>query len=99
MGKSASSEEVFQFVGNTTRPGDHKWDEFVDTRTGQSSLEIHTLKPVTNCADCGHYWEVLDSTGHIHCKYCGLGKTLIWGLDIVSGGKIVRLDSPAPQYE
>lgn len=82
-----------EYVGNTTKPGNPLWDEYVNKKTGKSSLEIHDLKKVSNWDKCNHQgnWEILDGNGNLQCKKCGLGYKIVWGIEIVKEGKIIKV--------
>lgn len=80
----------WKYKGNSTKPNNHVWDEYVDEETGESTLEIHTPKKISNFDTCEHYYEV-EKNGHsVRCKNCGLGHTIVWGIQIVKDGKIVN---------
>ncbi len=78
-----------KFEGNTTRPGDKKWDEFRDLNTGQSSMNIHELKSLNN-PRCDHYYELLDPNGNIKCRDCPMGTRIVWGLHFLEDGRIIE---------
>lgn len=85
----------WQYKGNTTNPGKKIWDEFEDEETGQSTLEIHQERKVSNWDNCKHQkWILLDEYANIQCENCGLGKHLSWGNEILKDGKIIKLKNP-----
>jgi len=83
-----------EYKGNTTRPGNPLWDEYLDKRTGKSTLQIHNLKKISNWDKCKHQgsWEILDPLGNLQCSKCGLGYKIVWGIEIVKDGKIIKLE-------
>jgi hypothetical protein len=83
-------KNAWEKVGNTTNPGKPIWDEYVNKETGESSLEIHTPKKISNFDKCDHYYE-LDKTGaNVVCRKCGLGHKFVWGIQFLKDGKIVE---------
>lgn len=81
--------ETWKYKGNTTNPGKHIWDEYVDDK-GNSTLEIHDQKEVWRACK-KHYFVPIDKRGNVQCKNCGLGQKIIWGIHILKKGKIIKL--------
>jgi len=81
-----------EYVGNTTSPGNPLWDEYIDKNTGKSTLEIHDLKQITNHDKCLHNgnWYLLDNNGNLQCKKCSLGYKIVWGIEILKNGEIIK---------
>ena len=77
-------------VGNTTKPGNPLWDEYVDSN-GNSSLEVHDLVTVWTSCKGKCYYVPIDSNGNIQCKKCGNGQRIVWGLHKLKNGKIIKL--------
>lgn len=80
----------WKYIGNTTKPGDPLWDEYENIKTGERTLKEYTPKKISNFDKCKHYWELADNNGNITCKYCGLGKRVAWGNEIVRNGKVIK---------
>lgn len=83
----------WKYVGNSTKPGDPKWNEYeeVDGQgnpTGRRTMQVHTPKLVADF-NCDHYFDQLDSA-NAQCRKCTLGQRL-GATQIVRDGKIVRL--------
>lgn len=81
-----------KFVGNTTRPGNPRWDEYVDDQTGASTLEEHNPVKTTFFEGCNddHYFELLDPNGNIQCNKCQFTSRIVWGPAILRDGKIIE---------
>ncbi len=80
-----------KFVGNTTRPGDPKWDEYVDPDTGESTLEVHEPKNIPLCAPGDHIFYLIDANGNVACEKCPMGTRIIYGKQELVEGKIINL--------
>lgn len=78
----------WKFKGNTTKPGDHKWDEYENELTGESTLKVYTPKTVADF-NCDHFFEAVDGP-NVQCNKCTLGQRL-GATQILRDGKIVRL--------
>lgn len=78
----------WKFKGNTTKPGDHKWDEYEDEKTGQKTLTIITPKKISDFDTCDHDYALIDGS-NAQCKRCGHGQPIVWGLQIIKDGKII----------
>lgn len=85
----------WEFKGNTTKPGDPKWNEWVNIKTGQSTLTIHKPIETIRYGDCEHYYELLDNNGLVQCNKCEFGQRIVWGLQVVQNGKIYSIDKKA----
>lgn len=88
-----NQEKTWKYVGNTTNPGNKLWDEYEHPLTGETTLHIHTPRKVTEFESCEHdgTWEMVDGYGNIQCRNCGLGKKIVWGIQIVKKGKLIDL--------
>lgn len=80
----------FKNLGNTTQPGNPIWDEYEDTLTGKKSLTIIKPKKISNFDKCDHYYEFENSSSSAVCTKCGIGVPIVWGINIVKGGKITK---------
>lgn len=83
-------DDKIKKVGNSTRPGNPLWDEYVDS-TGHSTLQI--IDPVTIWEACKgkHYFIPIDSNGNLQCRKCGFGQRIVWGFHKLVNGKIIKL--------
>ena len=79
-----------EYIGNTTKPGNPLWDEYKDPTTGKSTLQIHDPVKISNFEHGEHYWNLIDNNGNIQCKTCGLGMRIVWGMEFVKDGKILK---------
>jgi predicted secreted protein len=82
-----SKDEEWVKVG-----GEGIWTEYKNVKTGESTMKnlgkIDDLPGKTY--DCDHYYELCDPHGNsIQCQKCGLGGTIVWGLQILRDGKII----------
>ena len=77
----------FKYLG-----GKGVWMNFRNLQTGEESVKTHTPKKISKWDECDHVgkWKVIDQHGNIQCK-CGIGKRIVWGKQIVKGGKIYDL--------
>jgi|WetSurMetagenome_2_1015567.scaffolds.fasta_scaffold01987_21 hypothetical protein len=70
------------------------WTEFKNIKTGESTIgslgKLSEIPDSTNF-NCDHYWELLDPhESSIQCQKCRLGKTIIWGIQILRDGKLIQ---------
>ncbi len=84
------SSNQWRFVGNTTNPKQHRWDEYRNPITGESTLEIHTLIKTSSFDTCDHYYEVTSDGQNFQCKKCGLGHRIAPN-QALKDGKIVPI--------
>lgn len=81
----------WEYRGNTTKPGNPLWSEFVNVKTGESTLKTHTLNPILT--DDGHTcdgnYELVDNASNIQCKICERGMQIVWGYQTLQDGKII----------
>lgn len=77
-----------KYKDNTTNSKKRIWDEYENER-GDSTLQIHEPKKITQYDTCEHYYEYEDKQYSAVCKKCGLGKAIVFGLHFVKDGKIV----------
>jgi len=78
----------WKFKGNTTQPGNPLFDEYVNIKTGESTLKEYKPRKITSYDTCNHYFEMIDDT-NAQCKKCKLGQKIIWGLQFIQDGKII----------
>lgn len=84
--------------------GEGVWKEYKNVKTGETTLKtLANLKTTPNSTSydtCTHedsdhgFWELTNPTGNtIQCQKCGLGRTIVWGIDILENGRIVHKKS------
>jgi hypothetical protein len=81
----------WQFQGNTTRPGDAKWNEWVNVKTGESTLKTFIPQDIPTCRD--HYFEYTDNNFNYQCRGCYIGGRLSIDLNKIEDGKIIKVAS------
>lgn len=74
--------------------GNGVWTEYKNVKTGESTIKslgkLSEMPDITNF-NCEHYWELNDPTAlSIQCQKCGLGKTIVWGKQIIRDGQIIN---------
>lgn len=72
--------------------GQGLWREYVDTNTGESTIQYHKTKPINHvCSDGEHIFE-LDNpkSRYIVCRKCGLGLVLNIAYYKLQDGKLVK---------
>lgn len=69
------------------KKGEGIWSEYVDSETGQSSIELH--EPKTIWKSCPKDECVYEITGNREatCKKCGAKRTFVVGKEIFKQGK------------
>ena len=80
--------------GNTTKPGNPLWDEYVEVdeygnEVGPSTLTIINPKRVSTFDQCDHHYIYTDGGSSAVCKYCNLGCRIILGIHQIKDGKIL----------
>lgn len=85
---------MWKLKGNTTKPGNPLWDEYVEVgvngeETGRSSLNTITPVKITNFENCDHYYEYENGGNDAMCKHCGYAHKIVAGLQLVQNGRIV----------
>lgn len=75
------------------KQGEGRWQEHINSETGESSIKEHTLKTVWQSCPKGEcYFELTDSPKReCTCNKCGSVRTFIVGLQSLVDGKIVDL--------
>ena len=67
-----------------------RWNEFINDKTGESSIKEHVLKTIwKGCEKGDHYFE-LTGNRELTCNKCGFGRDFVLGLETLKDGKIVR---------
>jgi hypothetical protein len=67
-------------------------DTYENPETGEKSWQDHDPVKLTNFENCReHYWEVLGRNGDIQCKHCHMPSRIVWGINIVRDGKLIKL--------
>ncbi len=79
----------WKFAGNTTKPGDAKWNEWVNLKTGQSTLQIHRPQVIPSCEK--HYFEFVDNNFNYQCRNCYVGGKLSLAFNKIVEGEIVKV--------
>jgi hypothetical protein len=68
-----------------------RWNEYVNSETGESSIKEHKLKVVwRGCKGGNHVYE-LTGNRECTCTKCGFIKEFILGQEIFKDGQIVRI--------
>ena len=79
----------WKYKGNTTKPGKHIWDEYENEETGQSTLDVHEIRKISNWDKCKHHYRLIDNNSNYQCQRCELGGRLVWGIQFIKDGQIV----------
>lgn len=87
---------MWKYKGNTTKPGNPLWDEYVEvdkggSETGRSTLTTYEPIKISNYDNCDHEFEYIDNGNSVACRKCGLGQRIILGLHKVVDGKVVTV--------
>lgn len=80
----------FKFLGNSTDPSNRMWDEYEDTVTGRKSLSIIKPRKISNFDKCQHHYSFEVESSSAVCDKCGIGVPIVWGINIIKDGKIVK---------
>ena len=80
-----------KYSGNTTKPGNPLWNEFTDNM-GNSSLSVHTPRKIWQACRKECFYIQTDSNGTLQCKRCGHGTKIVWGMQKLVNGKIVKIN-------
>jgi len=83
-------------VGNTTKPGNHLWDEMVNFDTGESTLQIHVPKTIMTSEACDHYFVEIDRNRNVQCRECSIGTKIVFPYEL-KDGKIVKFTPNTPK--
>lgn len=70
-----------------------RWNELKNSETGESSIKEHVLRIVWKGCDKGNHYFELTGNREVTCIHCGYGKNFVLGLEILTDGKIVPVDS------
>jgi hypothetical protein len=81
----------WKFEGNTTKPGNPNWNEWVNIKTGESTLKTYIPQIVPSCNE--HYYEFIDNNFNYQCRNCFVGGKLSLALNNIKDGKITNLAS------
>jgi hypothetical protein len=87
-------ENKWKFKGNTTNPSKPIWNEYVNTETGESTLQEHKPVNIMSAVGCDHHFERIDTSGNIQCRSCKVGMRIIAGLHELENGKVINLKVP-----
>jgi len=75
-----------------------RWNEFVNTQTGESSIKEHVLRTVWKGCSKGEHDFELTGNREVTCTKCGYGRDFILGIEMFKDGKVVPIDhSPTPK--
>ena len=78
-----------KFVGNTTQPSNPLWNEYYDEEKGTSTLREYQPRKISSFDTCKHFFKMIDET-NAQCSFCGLGQKIVWGIQFVKKGKIIK---------
>jgi len=81
----------WQFDGNTTKPGNPIWNEWINIKTGESTLKTYTPQLVPSCVE--HYYEFVDNNFNFQCRNCFVGGRLILAYTNIIDGRLVKVAS------
>lgn len=75
--------------------GEGFWREYKNEDTGESTIrsfgKLSNLPKITRYDECEHFYELNDpSSNEVQCQKCGLGHKIVWGIDILQNGKLVK---------
>lgn len=74
------------------------WTEFKNVKTGESTIKslgkLTEMRKATKYDECQHdgHWQLIEEN-NIQCSLCGMGRKIVWGIDIVKDGKLLRVAS------
>lgn len=74
------------------------WTEFKNVKTGESTIKslgkLTEMKKTTSYDECQHdgHWQLIEGN-NIQCSLCGMGRKIVWGIDIVKDGKLLHVAS------
>lgn len=70
--------------------GQGLWQKYKNNVTGETSVKEHELKKVwQSCSN--HFFVEEGSSRNVKCKYCGLGKRYVLGMQKLDNGKLVDI--------
>ena len=78
--------------------GSGLWTEFKNVRTGETTTKslgkLSEIPKVTTYDEHDHeeHWQLLEGN-NIQCSICGVGRKIVWGIDIVRDGKLLHIAS------
>lgn len=78
--------------------GSGMWTEFKNVKTGESTIKslgkLSEMPKATHYDECNHdgHWQVLEGN-NIQCGKCGVGRKIVWGIDIVRDGNLIHVAS------
>lgn len=87
------TEDQYKYVG-----GNGVWTEFKNMKTGESTIrslgKLSEMPKSTHYDECTHegHWQVIEGN-NIQCGRCGMGRKIVWGMDIVKDGKLIHVAS------
>lgn len=81
----------WQYMGNTTQPGNPLWSEFQNLKTGESTLKEVTPRNIIKTEDCNHQYRYIDRMGNVQCDHCADGRKLVTGYHRLENGKIISM--------
>lgn len=75
--------------------GEGFWREYKNKDTGESTIrslgKLSDFPKITKHDECTHFFELNDPSGNeVQCQKCGLGHKIVWGIDILQNGKLVK---------
>ncbi len=84
------------YGGNTTKEGNALWSEFVNLKTGESSLKEITPRNLIDTSNCDHAYQPIDKGGNVQCMKCEDGRRIITGYHKLENGKIITMVPAKP---
>lgn len=87
------TEDQYKYAG-----GNGVWTEFKNMKTGESTIrslgKLSEMPKRTTYDECSHdgHWQVIEGN-NIQCSVCGVGRKIVWGMDIVKDGKLIHIAS------
>lgn len=86
MGKKIGD---WEYKGNDSENNSPLWDEWVNVKTGESTLKTITPKEVPSCKN--HYLEYIDNNGNYQCRNCFVGGRVILAYNQIVDGKMTKI--------
>lgn len=68
------------------------WQNYKNSTTGEETVTNITPRKISSWDKCDHFWILIDPEGNIQCERCGLGKRIVWGIEVIKKGKIVKVE-------
>lgn len=87
------SDEMPVDPGLVIESGEGRWQDVVNTKTGEHSVKTHKLKVVHQwCKDGDHFYVETNPTTHdIQCTKCGNETRYVLGICKLVDGKLIKM--------